>query len=1003
MTSIMVSYSRKDSVAARKLIDAFEKMGMEVWVDWEDIPPAVGWLDQVLKGIEESDAFIFLISPDSIASEVCMAEVAHAAKNSKRIIPIVVRDVLAKDVVQTIRDINWIFGREQDDFEQCLAKIKIAIELDIEWVGEHKRLQIRALEWDRKKDISLLLRGRDLRTAYTLVRTAEKKNPTPTELQHIYIQHSRRNQRLLYIAWISTTIALLIMIALSLTAIDQARLAHENEARARQQEQQAKQNEVYAKQSEKRARAAEADARTSENLAKAQRSAAKAQIYQRPGELFTSTLLAIDSLQRSPSFEAEEILRKNISLLPIPVKQMAQGARINALRFSPDGDTFITGSADNTACEWTVKDGKMVFCATSSGSVNDAAFSPDGQIVVTGDELGHVLILDAKDGTLQNEIVMLPDPKSPILILGPNDTSPQTAPTDAVPVWDVNISPDGSLLAIARNDGNVIFIDLRTRKYDFGFYATGSLRVSAFSPNGRLFAAGSTNGSVTLWNLSTNKTVQAPPHHGQVLSIEFSPDSSRLVTGGTDSLALVAQTGTGAELFHIVNEDWVEDIAFSPDSSWFVTVSEDQRVRVWDTNTGKERLRMLQDSFVTAVQVSSNGQWIATTGADQTIRLWNASTGAEIFQIPLKASGSVLAFSKDGNYLVSGDEGGGVNIWDISTMISPTNYVQFSGLTGDVQFSPSGEWLAASDEGRVWLLNKGQFTTLTGSLTDGANLKLNANVQKLRFSPDSNWLAISTSGGELILYNMQSGEQKTVLHSDPAPNFVFSSDSSQIITASADGKVQAWDVASGKSVNTLLGAGSGVAALDITSNDLLAVGFIDKLFVWDLSSGELNSDVTSTGDHTFVALNAYGSLLAASNSSGQINIWQRKDGSFALLKSINSGNVFSMSFNPRGDQLLVGEKDVLYFFDPQTGGEIARIPHKDAVRGISFSADGATLATASFKVVQFWDVTKIPFIHQEQLVATACTRLIQNFDQAQWTAFFGENDPFRILCENLQH
>ena len=48
----------------------------------------------------------------------------------------------------------------------------------------------------------------------------------------------------------------------------------------------------------------------------AQRSAARAQIYQsRPGELYTSTLLAIDSMRREPSDEAEEILRRNIRLL----------------------------------------------------------------------------------------------------------------------------------------------------------------------------------------------------------------------------------------------------------------------------------------------------------------------------------------------------------------------------------------------------------------------------------------------------------------------------------------------------------------------------------------------------------------------------------------------------------------------------------------------------------------------------------------------------------------
>ena len=45
-------------------------MEQDVWVDWESIPPAVDWLEQIFRGIEESDAFIFLISPDSVTDSL---------------------------------------------------------------------------------------------------------------------------------------------------------------------------------------------------------------------------------------------------------------------------------------------------------------------------------------------------------------------------------------------------------------------------------------------------------------------------------------------------------------------------------------------------------------------------------------------------------------------------------------------------------------------------------------------------------------------------------------------------------------------------------------------------------------------------------------------------------------------------------------------------------------------------------------------------------------------
>src|SRR5688572_14994274 len=228
MAKLFVSYSRKDSVAARKLIESFQSIDQDVWVDWESIPPAVDWLEQIFRGIEESDAFIFLISPDSIASEVCKVEIARAALNNKRIIPIVLRDVHPSDTPENIRKLNWTFIRENDNFDEGLQKVKTAIELDLDWLEEHRRLLVRSLEWHRKNDPSLLLRGRDLRNAQRMVATATAKDPIPTALQETFILHSRRSERNRLILGIATGIAVVALTFLTYTAV-QARLVAEDE------------------------------------------------------------------------------------------------------------------------------------------------------------------------------------------------------------------------------------------------------------------------------------------------------------------------------------------------------------------------------------------------------------------------------------------------------------------------------------------------------------------------------------------------------------------------------------------------------------------------------------------------------------------------------------------------------------------------------------------------------------------------------------------------------
>jgi len=193
MKQLFISYSRRDTEFTRQLTDRFSTEGMEAWVDWQDIPPSVDWMLEIQKGIEDADVFLFLISPDSIASPICAEEVGHAVSNGKRIIPVIVRDFDAKTAPNIITHLNWIFfSRPQDEFERSFGLVWSAIHTDYDWVQTHRRLQVKALEWDRnQREESYLLRGKDLQDAEAQLIVNREKNPHPTELQNIFVQKSR--------------------------------------------------------------------------------------------------------------------------------------------------------------------------------------------------------------------------------------------------------------------------------------------------------------------------------------------------------------------------------------------------------------------------------------------------------------------------------------------------------------------------------------------------------------------------------------------------------------------------------------------------------------------------------------------------------------------------------------------------------------------------------------------------------------------------------------------
>lgn len=199
MFHIFISYSRKDLAAARRIVDALKERDLDTWFDWDSIPKGEDWEKEIYRGIEEADAFLFLISPDSVQSEMCNKEIAYAIANEKRILPVVLRDAdpggfLTEAAREAISIRNWVYYREgRDDFEKAIHDIQTTIRTDYDWVRFHTSLLVKAREWERANlDASRLLRGRGLKDAEK--KTADpsvNKEPHLSDLQQSYLKKSR--------------------------------------------------------------------------------------------------------------------------------------------------------------------------------------------------------------------------------------------------------------------------------------------------------------------------------------------------------------------------------------------------------------------------------------------------------------------------------------------------------------------------------------------------------------------------------------------------------------------------------------------------------------------------------------------------------------------------------------------------------------------------------------------------------------------------------------------
>lgn len=158
---VFISYSRKNTDFAKRLVNSLAKDARDVWVDWEDIPRAADWLQEIFMGIESADTFILVVSLDSLTSEICNYEIAHARKHNKRIIPVIRQriegeiETLVKNNWegqgwQTIADENWgdighlnfLFFDDDEEFDQKFSDLIQTVDTDLEYVKVHTRLLI---------------------------------------------------------------------------------------------------------------------------------------------------------------------------------------------------------------------------------------------------------------------------------------------------------------------------------------------------------------------------------------------------------------------------------------------------------------------------------------------------------------------------------------------------------------------------------------------------------------------------------------------------------------------------------------------------------------------------------------------------------------------------------------------------------------------------------------------------------------------------------------------
>jgi len=1010
--SVFISYSRKDKVFVQQLNDALDNAGVNAWVDWEGIELASDWMETITNAIQGTDAFIFVISPDSLKSKICADELERGIQLNKKLIPILYREpTKTSKMHEKIASTNWVYLRKQDNFDETIPKLVESINTDLGWVRQHTRLLERATEWEKKKKGSgYLLQGGDLDDAeHWMMESTAQPNRDVLPKQAEYIQTSRKvavqNQRRVLIAVSLLAVAAVVLGIFALFSRNQAIVA-ENSAKAAEAD--AKVAEAAAKSSEATAVANEHIAATQKaiaeenqklaeektNLAKAERSAAEAQILQsRAGELDASTLLAIDAYNRNPSYQAENLIRINSSRSAIPVAQMKQGGAIWNIEWSPDYQFFVTGNnydvtggtINAQACVWRASNGEKMYCVEHKNDINDALFTKDGKYLITGSADQTVKFWDAANGSFVKELDF------------------------GGAVLDLDITD--SILAIARDDNYLTLYYFKTEQKPYDYIQDEGVKIVKFSPNGERLAFGLQNGQVRFWNAKGFYFYEGPLHSkSSYVVLAWSQDNSWLASGGGDSIARITRSD-GTLQHTITHQDWVEGVAFGPDASWFATASDDNIIRVINTTTGTEKFRMAHTHFAQRVIVSPDGQWIASTGYDHVVRVWDSISGIQVLEIPLDANGSALSFNKDNSRIVATDEDGNISIWNISALNSRVGYLTFSEFVREAHFSPSGNYLIINaDDYNVWEIPTNQLTKLKNDAQRKVILTARSLTYNTAISPDSQSIAVveydseDTQKNRATLVSADGKTEHNLEHGGRVRGVAFTPDSKLVATAGTDGYIWFWDVQNGKQQFSLDNSEELFSMTTSPVDTLAFVGAHDKIIVWNTTTKEKITELKQTGDIVSIAVSSNGKLLATGSSEGSVLLWKVEEGKISQTGNPLQLNGFaeSLAFSPDAHWLAGGgSAGFAYLWDVTSAQEMARIPHStNRVTSVAFSPDGTQLLTVSRKVVRIWDISAIPLIPEDQLKSLACSHLVTNLSKDNWAIYFSDED-YQLICPNL--
>lgn len=878
---LFLSYAREDEAFARRLGMALAAVDIRVTGDWQ-LTRGDSYRDQLRLMILSCDAFLFILSPDSVASSACRDEVDIATQSGKRLLPVSYRDHGADEKVPAaLREPQWTFMRTEATFGDAVQALNVAARTDFGLAREHQRLSIAAESWRLRGETRVeLLRGQSLQQAERWLAAAganPRKLPKPSALVSQFIVASQANRRY----EVRRNLALVTILAVVLGAVAVYALNQRSTAMARGR------------------------------IASSQRLAAQAEGL-RDTQPDLSLLLAGSSWKTDPTPAAHGALVNTLQYSPHLARYLHDhAAPVHALGVSEDGHLIASGDALGVLLLHDGVTGRRLADWKVDAEVTSAAFSRDGKRLASGDGAGRATLWDS----ISHRTIWT----APMSGGGPQ-------------ILSVAFSPDNSLLAISDIAGNVQGLDAssgtpvgpRIQAHSLGTWA-------AVFVTGDLIATGGWDGTIAIWNVRTGREVRPrlTGHGAGVRALSLSPDGNLLASASLDGTVALWDWSTAKRIGPPLrgHTGYVETVAFSSDGAMVASSGQDRSIRLWDVKSHALLSPPLQGHQRTVwnLRFMPSGTALVSASDDGDVLLWDLATPSPLAR-PLAFEGKGvgdLTVSRDGRWLAAADIGGNVVLWRChdGTCEHPALLTGHTKSVWKVATAPSGDVVASAGVDRtvrLWSLPAG--TPMASPL-----LGPTADIYGLAFSPDGETLAASDHDGTLYFWQWRRGgdaERVATGHRTGTTAIAFTPDGTRVAVA-ADTEVVLVDPRTHARVAEIGLAGTLAKDVAISKNgQIIAVATADNQIRLFNTNGLAPLRAPLVGHQSPVSGMAFspdGRWLASGDEKTVI-VWDlQTERPLSAPLHVHTSTVSGVAFDPASGRLITGDWDgriLLWDFTP---------------------------------------------------------------------------------------